>query len=67
MSCLLTESVTKKPAIVIIVDKLAFANKEGDLQIWSLKGREDRDHHLRIGHQCDIEIFNIQYNPQSSL
>ena len=26
----------------IIADKLAFANKEADWQIWSLKGRRDR-------------------------
>lgn len=36
----------KKLVIVIILDKLAFANKEADSLIWSLKGRKDRgDHH----------------------
>ena len=29
----------KNLVIVIILDKLAFANKEGDFQIWSPKGR----------------------------
>ena len=34
---------TKRLVIVIILDKLAFANKEADFLIWSLKGRGSAD------------------------
>ena len=45
-SCLSLKKLVK----VIIADKLAFANKEADRQIWSLKGHRDRgDQHPMTG------------------
>ena len=49
----------KKLFIVIILDKLAFANKEAGFQIWSLKGRMDRDHRLILATSMIWDGFGI--------